>query len=63
MLFRSVPQFLSDILADPQTSGGLLVSLPEKQALHLVQELNGVTPCAQVVGQVVNPKEKAIIVR
>ncbi len=59
----TVPQFLSDILADPQTSGGLLVSLPEKQALHLVQELNGVTPCAQVVGQVVNPKEKAIIVR
>lgn len=58
-----VPQFLTDILADPQTSGGLLVSLPENHALQLVQELNGVTPCSQIVGQVLAPQEKAIIVR
>jgi len=59
----SVPQHLMDLLCDPQTSGGLLVSLPEKQALELVQRLNGVTPCAQIVGQVLPQGEKAILVR
>lgn len=59
----SVPQHLLDLLSDPQTSGGLLVSLPEKQALELVQRLNGVTPCAQIVGQVLPLGEKAILVR
>ena len=59
----SVPQHMMDILADPQTSGGLLVSMPEKQALQLVERLNGVTPCSQIVGQVLARQEKAIIVR
>ncbi len=59
----SVEQHTVDLLADPQTSGGLLVSLPEKQALELVKELNGVTPCAQIVGQVLPAQEKAILVR
>ena len=59
----SVPQHMMDILADPQTSGGLLVSMPEKQALQLVERLNGVTPCSQIVGQVLARKDKAIIVK
>ena len=59
----SVPQHIMDILSDPQTSGGLLVSMPEKQALELVNRLNGLTPCSQIVGQVLAPQEKAIIVR
>ena len=58
-----VPQYLADLLSDPQTSGGLLVSMDEKHALELVKELNGITPCAQIVGQVLAPQEKAIIVR
>ena len=59
----SGPQHMMDILSDPQTSGGLLVSMPEKQALELVNRLNGLTPCSQIVGQVLAPQEKAIIVR
>lgn len=59
----AVPQHIMDLLCDPQTSGGLLVSMPEKQALQLVDRLNGVTPCSQIVGQVLSKQEKAIIVK
>lgn len=59
----SVAQHTLDLLYDPQTSGGLLVSMPEKQALQLVERLNGVTPCSKIVGQVLAPQEKSILVR
>jgi selenide,water dikinase len=35
----SVPRELADIIFDPQTSGGLLIALPEKSATALVSEL------------------------
>lgn len=48
----AVEQPIQDLLLDPQTSGGLLVSLPESRALRLVERLRGVTPCAQIIGRV-----------
>jgi selenide,water dikinase len=50
-----VPQFMSDILFDPQTSGGLLISVPESEAESLVQRMRekGVEDAA-VVGEVVS---------
>ena len=45
---------LMDILYDPQTSGGLLISLPSDQAQNLVETLNKETQMdARMVGQVV----------
>jgi selenide,water dikinase len=45
---------LMDILYDPQTSGGLLISLPSDQAQNLVATLNKETQMdAWIVGQVV----------
>jgi len=43
---------LLDILADAQTSGGLLISLPEESARDLTDDLraHGV-PCAAVIGR------------
>ena len=45
---------LMDILYDPQTSGGLLISLPSDQAQHLVETLQKEAQTdAWIVGQVV----------
>ncbi len=50
----TVPQYLSDILFDPQTSGGLLMSLPESRAKELVEMMHqeGIDQ-AEIVGEVV----------
>jgi selenide,water dikinase len=49
-----VPAFLNDILYDPQTSGGLLISLPPSEADRLVEILKkeGDTS-SSIVGEVV----------
>lgn len=51
-----------DILFDPQTSGGLLISVPEKYAEELLQELREVIPEAAKVGYVTEYLGKNIIV-
>lgn len=47
-----VPVYMRDILHDPQTSGGLLISVPERKAMELMPQLEQVCPHARVVGQV-----------
>ncbi len=47
-----VPLPLQDLMFDPQTSGGLLVSMEARRAHQLVQRLQGITPCAQIIGRV-----------
>jgi selenide,water dikinase len=61
---KSVPQFLHDILYDPQTSGGLLIAVPEKKALKLLNKLHqaGVSE-AVIVGEVVSENKGRIQVR
>lgn len=49
-----------DLLFDPQTSGGLLVAVPEKEADSVFEGLKGQVPCAQRVGIITERKEKAI---
>lgn len=56
-----VPEVVRDLLCDPQTAGGLLISLPEKQAVELVKQLE--TPCAQIVGEVKAFSGKSIVVK
>ena len=53
---------MQDLLVDPITSGGLLISLPEEKAHELVEKLKGVTICNQIVGRVTAKQDKAIIV-
>ena len=50
---ESVPRYLRDLLADPQTSGGLLISLPDTQAEKLLPRLRDVAPNSTIVGEVV----------
>jgi selenide,water dikinase len=46
----SVPQFLQDVLFDPQTSGGLLVAVPAAQAGELLDKLrqSGISSAAMI---------------
>jgi selenide,water dikinase len=55
---ENVPQYLRDILFDPQTSGGLLMAVPEKKAPELLDKLHkeGVTEAAIIGGVVAEPK-------
>jgi selenide,water dikinase len=60
---RGLPDYLEDILFDPQTSGGLLISLSAAKAESLLDRLHqaGVVE-AVVVGEVVSqPKGKIIV--
>ena len=43
---------MQDILYDPQTSGGLLIALPEKDAARCLDELRQSVPQAAAVGYV-----------
>ena len=43
---------MQDILYDPQTSGGLLIAVPEKEAPALLRALRDRIPCAAIIGQV-----------
>lgn len=59
----AVPQELADVLFDPQTSGGLLIALPEARALELLRELNGKTLCAAVVGRMMAKSDVDVLVK
>jgi len=56
-----VEESLSDLCADPQTSGGLLVALPEEDALPLLERLWTHAPQSAIVGRVEEAGEAAII--
>ncbi len=61
---KEVPQYLADILFDPQTSGGLLISVTASKAPRLLEKLHqeGVAAAA-VIGEVVAKPKGRIIVR
>lgn len=63
VLCEGVSEHIMDILYDPQTSGGLLVSVPQEHARALADKM---TSCgslaAKIVGRVLRKEEKSIIV-
>lgn len=61
--FKNVPFAIEEILFDPQTSGGLLVSLADGDAQLALKEIQALgLPCG-LVGTVVNSNDKKIIVK
>ena len=61
---ESVPALLRSILADAQTSGGLLVSVAERDAVAFVEALRGADcPEASVIGRCLGRGEGRIAVR
>jgi selenide,water dikinase len=59
----SLSNIEEELLFDPQTSGGLLLSVPDSQAAELVRELEsaGVTPTARI-GEVVEGPPQLVVV-
>ncbi|MDD3921819.1 MAG: selenide, water dikinase SelD, partial [Eubacteriales bacterium] len=55
-----VPLNMQDALFDPQTSGGLLMAVAEKDADALLSALTGSVPCARRIGTVVDARGKRI---
>jgi selenide,water dikinase len=60
---KQVPDFIKDILFDPQTSGGLLISLPSEEADLLVGRLKkaGISEAA-IVGEAISKPHGKIVV-
>lgn len=57
-----ISEEIKDILYDPQTSGGLLISLPEDDAEKLLKELENIKTKYGIVGEVLEKSEHYIIV-
>lgn len=60
--FCGVPFAVEELLFDPQTSGGLLVSLPKADAEKALAEIRGLgLPCG-IVGRIVKKEKQQIVV-
>jgi len=62
ILADGIDKRMMDILYDPQTSGGLLIAVSEKDAPRLERDLKDTIPCAAVIGYVTKREGAAIIV-
>lgn len=59
---NNVDDFICDILFDPQTSGGLLISIPKEEGSILFEELKRLELKTSIIGEVVEFNDKHIIV-
>ena len=56
----SVPQDVRTILYDPQTAGGLLISIAAEDADELLRELNEASVGAVIIGEVLESRKPVI---
>ena len=62
VVFQDVSFAMEEILFDPQTSGGLLISVDPKEAQSLLSKLQEAGLPAQIVGEITEKKEAGILV-
>lgn len=60
---NEIKQEMIDVLLDPQTSGGLLLSMPEKDALKYVSRMEEFTPYCRIIGQTKEKSHKFIEIK
>ena len=60
-ILGEVSRVMQDICYDPQTSGGLLIAVDERDATALLGELQSIIPCAERIGYITDREEAAII--
>lgn len=58
----SVPENVEDLIFDPQTSGGLLIALPEQAAEGFLRRLRDTVPVAEIIGYAVDYEEYPLYV-
>ena len=51
---------MQDVFYDPQTSGGLLISVPQSHAQQFISELKTAVPAAEIIGYVTEKHDKWI---
>lgn len=56
----TLPFAIQELLFDPQTSGGLLISVPEAYASALLKEIHQDDPSAAIIGQVTQKQQYPI---
>ena len=59
--FIDIPEYLSNIVFDPQTSGGLLISCSKEDAPKILEELNELEIKSHIIGTVTEKQEKSIL--
>lgn len=59
---KNVETWLEDVLFDPQTSGGLLVSISASEGKELMEKLSKLEIPCEIIGEVIPKEEKHIIV-
>ena len=60
--FQDVPFPMEEVLFDPQTSGGLLIALPEAEAPQLLARLQAIGQPAAVIGEILEKTSPEILV-
>jgi selenide,water dikinase len=60
--FFGVTEAMEEIVFDPQTSGGLLISVDSREAEALLREIRKADPVAAVVGEVTEREEFPVII-
>lgn len=59
---RNVELWMEDLLFDPQTSGGLLISTTKEESVKIMDKLNRLELKSDIIGEVINLQDKYIIV-
>jgi len=58
---NTIPSPMQELMFDPQTSGGLLISVSEAEGEKLLARIKQVEPKAVIIGRVVEKKNKELI--
>jgi len=61
--FGKTPFAFQELMFDPQTSGGLFLSVPKSSAHELLSAIREVEPQAAIVGEVLTPQNLPILLR
>jgi selenide,water dikinase len=60
--FRDTPEWMKDILFDPQTSGGLLITCSKTESIKIMEELSKLELPSAIIGEVITKQEEGYII-